>query len=160
MISLPKSDSVQRDVEDAASHVQLPADICIRAWTESDFPVIQRLSSAQGWTTPKDRPADTLVAWRCSWPALVATDGDGVVGFVRAITDRRVTMYIAEILVKPEYRGRGIGSAILEVCHLLYPRTRLDLLSTDSADAFYKAVSFSPNPPMDRDGRREGSGRG
>ena len=31
---------------------------------------------------------------------------------------------------------------MLDVCLLLYPRTRLDLLSTDSADAFYEAKGF------------------
>ena len=120
----------------------LPAGIAIRTWAEADFPEIQRLSSAEGWPTPTARPVEALVSWRNAWPTLVAIGDDGLVGFVRALTDGEVTMYIAELLVTPAWRGRGVGRALLDACHLLFPHTRLDLLSTQSADQFYEASGF------------------
>ncbi len=66
----------------------------------------------------------------------MATSNDMVIGFVRALTDGEVTMHIAEVVVEPERREQGIGRALLEACHALYPRTRVDLLSTDAADDF------------------------
>jgi GNAT superfamily N-acetyltransferase len=51
-------------------------------------------------------------------------------------------MYIAELLVVPGWRGRGLGRALLDTCHLLFPHTRVDLLSTESADRFYEASGF------------------
>ena len=117
--------------------------VTIRAWAKADFPAIQQLSSAEGWPTPTVRPAEALVSWRNAWPTLVAIcDDKELVGFVRALTDGEVTMYIAELLVAPTWRGRGVGRALLDACHLLFPHTRLDLLSTQSADQFYEASGF------------------
>src|SRR5512134_2433936 len=95
-------------------HDRSQPQVEIRAWAEADFPAIQRLSSAEGWPTPAARPAEALASWHSSHPTLVATVGDKVVGFVRALTDGEVTMYIAELLVAPECRGRGVGRALLD----------------------------------------------
>jgi GNAT superfamily N-acetyltransferase len=132
----------QTGIEAALAELALPAGIAIRAWAEADFPAIQRLSSAEGWPTPTARPEEALVSWRNAWPTLVALREGEMVGFVRALTDGEVTMYIAELLVAPEWRGRGVGRALLHACHLLFPHSRLDLLSTESADRFYEANGF------------------
>lgn len=129
-------------VEVALAQVSLPPGVSIRPWTEADFPAIQRLSAAEGWPTPNERPDESLTSWRNAWPALVATDGEAVIGFVRALTDGAVTMYIAELLVVPERRGQGLGRALLDVCHHLHPHARLDLLSTVSSDGFYEVNGF------------------
>ena len=131
---------------EAVARLALPAGVDIRAWREADFPSIQRLSRAEGWTTAVSRPADALAAWRRSWPALVATAGDEPVGFVRALTDGAVTTYIAELLVAPAWRGRGLGRGLLRACHALCPSTRLDLLSAETAGGFYAALGFHGYP--------------
>ncbi|OGG50913.1 MAG: hypothetical protein A3F84_00090 [Candidatus Handelsmanbacteria bacterium RIFCSPLOWO2_12_FULL_64_10] len=132
----------KHQVEAAFAHVSLPPGVSIRAWSEADFAGIQRLSAAEGWPTPNERPEESLTSWRNAWPTLVATDGEAVIGFVRALTDGEITMYIAELLVVPERRGQGLGRALLDVCHHLYPHTRLDLLSTVSSDGFYEGFGF------------------
>lgn len=131
-----------QQVAAALKQTTLPAGIEIRAWNEDDFPAIQQLSSAEGWPSPTMRPTDSLQAWQHSWPTLVAIEGSGIVGFVRGLTDGAISMFIAEMAVDTRHRGRGIGRALLEVCHLLYPTTRLDLLSVDEARDFYKACGF------------------
>ncbi len=141
----------QQQLTTALVQVTLPSGIEIRAWTEADFPAIQRLSTAEGWTSPTQRPADSLLAWQHSWPTLVAVEGVMVVGLVRGITDGAITMFIAEMTVDVRLRGRGIGRVLLDVCHYLYPTTRLDLLSTDDARAFYRACGFR----MIHDGMRK-----
>ena len=94
----------------------LPAGLSLRAWAEADLETIQRLSAAEGWTTPAEWPVETLEAWRHSWPALVV----------------------------PPWRGRGLGKLLIEACHKLQPAVRFDLLSTEEADGFYQHLGFRP----------------
>ena len=132
----------QQQLATALAQITLPSEMEIRMWSDGDFPAIQRISSAEGWTSPTQRSDDSLFAWQHSWPALVAVEGEMVVGFVRGLTDGAITMYIAEMAVDVRLRGHGIGRALLEVCHALYPTTRLDLLAADDARAFYRTCGF------------------
>ncbi len=122
--------------------VGLPPDVEIRPWHEDDFPAIQQLSRAEGWTTPIDRTASAIRGWHGSWPTLVAVHDGSMVGFLRAVSDRAVTTYVAEILVTPEWRGCRLGVALLAVTQYLCPGTRLDLLATGQSRTFYDRVGF------------------
>ncbi len=132
----------QNQLEVALMTMSIPPGIQIRCWTEKDFPDIQRLSTIQGWPTPHNRSEEALVAWQHSWPTLVVTEEERVIGFVRGMTDEEITMYIAELLVEPNYRGKGFGRLLMDACHALCPRTRLDLISTEEALPFYKVNGF------------------
>ena len=128
---------VQRQIAALASALTLPAGVTVPAWTEADFPAVQRLSAAEGWTTPLDRPAAARQAWQHSWPALVAVADRAVIGFLRGLSDGGVTVYVAEVLVAPAWRGRGLGAALLELAQRLNPGARLDLLATAASRSFY-----------------------
>ncbi len=134
--------SRQKQVEGILINLHIASNLQLSCWRETDFPAVQRLSALEGWTTPQRRPEESLLAWQRSWPTLVVVKEESVIGFVRGITDGEVTTYIAELLVDPAYRGQGIGRLLLEACHLLYPHTRLDLISTEKAGDFYKHTGF------------------
>jgi GNAT superfamily N-acetyltransferase len=121
-----------------------PDGISLRFWVEDDFPAVQALSTAEGWTTPSERPAESLLAWRASWPAIIAEADRQIVGFLRAISDGAVTTYVAGLLIAPSWRGRGLGRAPLGACQALVPSTRLDLLSEPDAVDFYSRLGFRP----------------
>lgn len=127
------------------SQLKLPKEILIRKFTEADFPLVQRLYKQEGWMTFIKRGDDGLKALKNSSISLVAVDGDLIVGLIRALTDGEITTYIAEIVVDNGYRGKGLGRALLDICHILYPNTRLDLLSAEHADEFYKRENFREN---------------
>jgi ribosomal protein S18 acetylase RimI-like enzyme len=133
----------QQHLAIALAQVALPTGVTIRAWTATDFPAIQRISSSEGWTSPTQRPDESLLAWQNSWPALVAMGYEDIVGFVCGITDGAITMYITTLAVDAQWRKRGIGRALLDACHALYPTIRLDLLAVDDARAFYEACGFT-----------------
>jgi ribosomal protein S18 acetylase RimI-like enzyme len=128
--------------EDLISGVKLSKDILIRQFVEKEFPLVQRLYEKEGWMTFIKRSEDSLKVWKSSQITLVAIDGDMIVGLLRGLTDGEITTYIAEIIIDVDYRGKGIGKALLNECHNLYPNTRLDLLSTEGADEFYERNEF------------------
>jgi ribosomal protein S18 acetylase RimI-like enzyme len=132
----------QKQLEAALTTLSIPPGIQLRCWTDEDFPDVERLSTLQGWPTPHDRSEEALVAWQHSWPTLVLSEGEWVIGFVRGMTDGEITMYIAELLIDADYRGKGLGHLLLDACHALYPHARLDLISTEESNPFYKAIGF------------------
>jgi GNAT superfamily N-acetyltransferase len=139
---MPDFHTLQKQLEVVLTKVSVPSGIQLRCWTEADFPDVERLSTLQGWPTPHNRPEEALVAWQHSWPTLVVTEGERVIGFVRGITDGEITMYIAELLIDANYRGKGLGRLLQDACHALYPHARLDLISMDESNPFYKEIGF------------------
>src|SRR5258706_5972510 len=132
----------EQSIQLAVSQLVLPDQISIRAWQEADYTAVCELAVAEGWTTLHDRPADGLLAWKHSWPVLVVMHDRNLIGFLRALTDEAVTLYVADLLVAPAWRGQGISSRLLKLCHLLYPSVRFDLLSTEHAEKFYQSQGF------------------
>ena len=130
----------------------LPEGIAIRPWTEGDLSQVRELALREGWSSYRDDPEVVLGAWRSSRPAFVAVDDGAVIGFLRALTDGALTMYVAELAVAEEYRGRGIARALLDACHRLYPNVRLDLLASEESQGFYQRVGFRAFPGYRKSG--------
>jgi GNAT superfamily N-acetyltransferase len=67
------------------------------------------------------------------------------VGFCRAVTDGAAFVYLADVYVLPEHRGRGLGVELVRemVDHGPYARLRW-LLHTHDAHALYAKVGFAP----------------
>ncbi len=138
---IPRSEQQLR-VDAALNRVTIPPGIIVRSWEDDDLTAVHELAKQERWTTLEHRPMDARRGWHHSWPALVATNGDKPVGFLRALTDGEMTTYVAEIVIAATWRGKGVGKALVEVCRELCPSTRLDLLSTGAADGFYEALGF------------------
>jgi GNAT superfamily N-acetyltransferase len=73
-----------------------------------------------------------------------AYDGDRQVGFARAVTDRAVFAYIADVFVLPQFRGRGIGKMLMHAV-VEHPDLRglaVMLLRTRDAHGLYARFGF------------------
>jgi GNAT superfamily N-acetyltransferase len=73
--------------------------------------------------------------------------GDRQIGFARAFTDGAAAVYLADVYVLPEYRGRGLGVALVREMVEGSPWSRLKwLLHTKDAHALYRKLGFAePN---------------
>lgn len=120
----------------------MPAGVTFRPWRPSDFATIKALSHAEGWTTATYQQDAYVIAWDFSWPRLVAEADGEVIAFLRALSDGWVSTYLAELLVAPAWRGRGVGSTLVEACRQLAWGTRLDVLAAPTARQFYLNNEF------------------
>jgi GNAT superfamily N-acetyltransferase len=75
--------------------------------------------------------------------------GDIQVGFGRAVTDYTVFSWIADIVVGPQFRCRGLGKWMIE-CIATHPAIRNTqmVLQTRDAHGLYEKYGFSRSPAL------------
>lgn len=133
---------MSKSLKEVIKDMNIPDEIEIREYTEEDFQEIRDLYNAEGWMTFVNRSEDAKKGWRNSAIKIVVVIDSKIIGFLRGLTDGMITTYIAEVLVDSKHRGKGIGGIMVEVCHSLYPNTRIDLLSSEDANDFYRTNNF------------------
>jgi ribosomal protein S18 acetylase RimI-like enzyme len=120
-------------------------EIRIRKYLETDFTRIQELNREEGWINLVEKNEDTKQAWENSTITFVVdAEGDGVVGYIRGLTDTRITLYICELLIDKKYRGLGIGKKLIHHIHSQYPHTRIELLASNTSHTFYEEQGYRP----------------
>jgi ribosomal protein S18 acetylase RimI-like enzyme len=95
-----------------------------------------------GWPNPPS-PERHLDVLRGSAAAVLARDGDNVVGFVNAISDGALTAYIPLLEVLPDYQGREIGSELVRrLVARLESLYMIDLCCDAELEPFYLRLGF------------------
>ncbi|REE00137.1 GNAT family N-acetyltransferase [Marinoscillum furvescens] len=61
-------------------------------------------------------------------------------GYVRAILDHGIYVWVIDLLVAPRFRGHGIGRQLLEHVHLSFPETDVYVLS--DVDTYYEKLGY------------------
>ncbi len=74
------------------------------------------LFQTTGWNSEYRLSPDQLIqSLQQSWYTLSAYDGTRLVGFGRLVGDTVMHAMIYDLIVLPEYQGRGIGGRLLDV---------------------------------------------
>jgi len=74
---------------------------------------------------------------------------DKQIGFGRAVTDKVTFSWVADIVILPEYRGKGLGKWMME-CILNHPdivKTQ-KVLQTRDAHEYYENYGFTRNSAL------------
>lgn len=109
-----------------------------------------RLFLTTGWNEEYQLDEDKLFnAAKHSWYMVSAYDNDILTGFGRIISDGILHALIVDMIVLPEYQGKGIGKAILEklldkckshnICDV-------QLFCAKGKVGFYKSSGFTERP--------------
>ncbi|MNC36086.1 Acetyltransferase (GNAT) family protein [compost metagenome] len=104
---------------------------------------LDTLLQSHSWNMPLERLEETM---RLSWGWITARSEEGdLAGFVQVLSDGYRHAYIMRLIVHPDFRRQGIGSAIMEELMRILRQNRLlpTLVSTPGNDAFYRKFGFT-----------------
>jgi GNAT superfamily N-acetyltransferase len=108
------------------------------------------LFATTGWNQTYDFTAEDLfAALKQSWYLVAAYDQAELVGSGRIISDGVFHALIVEMIIRPDYQGRGIGSAIMQrlLAKCRAKRIRdVQLFCARGKQGFYKRFGFEERP--------------
>lgn len=95
------------------------------------------------------RPYDVVEKMVKHSLCLALLEGDRQVGFGRAVSDFTVFSWIADIVIEPKHRGKGLGKWMMAcfIEHPLLQGTQM-VLQTRDAHGLYERFGFSTNPAL------------
>ncbi|GLZ36186.1 N-acetyltransferase [Lentzea sp. NBRC 105346] len=95
-----------------------------------------------GWPSPPS-PDEHLTILRRAQHAVLAFDGDRVVGFVTGLSDGVFSAYLPLLEVLPEYQGRGIGQELVKrIVDEIGAVYSIDIVCDDDVVPFYDKLGF------------------
>ena len=112
------------------------------------------LTQAVGWGKRKESIIEE--ALKNTLYSLCVYDGEKLIGYGRIIGDKTIFIYIHDVMVIPEYQGKGIGKGIMkellkqiEEYKNVNPNIRTYLGAAKGKESFYEKFGFISRPNDD-----------
>lgn len=118
----------------------------VQSYVEEQAAAVRELLTSAGWQATSIPSEELLYESSMTGCAFVALDEQGVVGFIRVVSDGEVCSYVTELAVSAGARFQGIGRALVDAVAQEFPKARIDLLSTPLAQSFYEEIGFTAKP--------------
>ena len=118
-------------------------DIAVLPHGQREIPAegVLGLYQSAGWW-PERTAEQVRTVLRVS-PAAGAWHGQHLIGFARAVTDGILRAYVEDMVVSPDWRGTGIGHALLaNLTEQLGPVPVVTLFCSPGLVRYYEASSF------------------
>jgi len=119
---------------------------------KKDLPVdqLRKLFYSVGWMPsiteePEERLKGFMQPWLHSTLVISAWDDDRLVGAVRVLSDTIFRSIIYDLLVLPEWQGKGIGKELLRRCIEHFPNSEWLVQTTKEISAYYVKNGFKVN---------------
>lgn len=112
------------------------------------------LRESVGWAKIEEKRARTGI--ENSAYLVAAKEGGKAVGTARVVSDGGYVYYIADVMVRPEFQGRGIGKTMMEMI-MEYIRGGVGegehvmacLMAAKGRESFYRQFGFASRPNED-----------
>jgi GNAT superfamily N-acetyltransferase len=118
-------------------------DTAVKPHGQREIPAegVLGLYQAAGWWP--ERTAEQVRAVLRASPAVGAWHGQDLIGFARAVTDGILRAYVEDVVVSPDWRGMGVGHALLAgLMEQLGPVPVVTLFCSPDLVSYYEASSF------------------
>ena len=105
---------------------------------------VRRFLAANGWAHRVGTAESFAKLIENSQRTAVALSDEGVVGFARGITDGVSNGYLSMVVVSPDYRGKGVGRAL--VGHVMGSNPEITWVlraGRDGAFGFFSKLGFN-----------------
>lgn len=108
----------------------------------TDWEEVSRLFALAPLGRSKRDPEQLRKAFEASYAVIIASDSGRLVGMCRALCDGQYQAAIYDMVVLPEYQGKGIGKEMLgRLCDKL-PVENIILYSVPGKEGFYSKCGF------------------
>ena len=127
-----------------------PDEVEIKVIARADRDSLKKLYQQAGWWQERDQSLDGN-AWldrlvEGSFCFVGAFSGKEMIGMGRAVSDGASDAYIQDVTVLKEFRGQGIGAAIIEKITEFLRDGRIGwigLIAEPGTQAFYRRLGFA-----------------
>ncbi len=112
-----------------------------------DYTQLQDLFRRSAFWAKDRKISDWQIAVANSDPVISLWDDQTLVGFARATSDGIYRACIWDVVIHPDYRGRGLGSKLVEtvLSHPKVSRVERVYLMTTHQQSFYTKIGFQYN---------------
>ena len=112
-----------------------------------DVSQVQHLLAIGAFWASQRTLSDLETAIQHSEPVVTAWDGERLIGFARATSDRVYRAVLWDVVIHPEYRGQGLGRTLVTtlLAHPSVNQVERVYLMTSSQQGFYERLGFTEN---------------
>jgi len=112
-----------------------------------DVSQVQHLLAIGAFWASQRTLSDLETAIQHSEPVVTAWDGERLIGFARATSDRVYRAVLWDVVIHPEYRGQGLGRTLVTtlLAHPSINQVERVYLMTSSQQGFYERLGFTEN---------------
>jgi len=117
--------------------------VVVREGHEVDIQQLQALYHHAPWAAGRTLDGIKLMLENTDY-VFSAWDDRRLVGFARVLTDRIYRATLWDVVVHPDYQGRGVGESIMKtiLSHPVLSRVQKFWLNTRDKQAFYERFGF------------------